>query len=165
MDTLTTCIWYDGAAEEAARFYTALLPDSRVIRVLRTPAQTPSAQPGDVLVVEWEMAGQRFIGLNGGASYPQTQAVSFVIHTDAQEETDRLWAAITGDGGEEGMCGWCKDRWGVSWQVTPRRLMELVFDNEDPESARRAMEAMMPMRKIDIGVIEAAATAEQGAQR
>jgi predicted 3-demethylubiquinone-9 3-methyltransferase (glyoxalase superfamily) len=157
MDKLITCIWYDHTAEEAASFYASLLPDTRVTRIQRTPADTPSQKAGAVIVVEFELLGQKFIGLNGGPMFPQTEAVSFVVPTDSQEETDRLWNAIVEGGGKESMCGWCKDQWGVNWQITPKRLFELVYDNPDPAAAKRAMEAMMTMQKIDIAKIEAAA--------
>ncbi len=159
MDKLTTCIWYNYTAEEAANFYVSLLPDSRITRVQRTPADTPSQQEGEVIVVEFELLGQKFIGLNGGPQFQQSEAVSFVIHTESQEETDRYWNAIVGNGGAESMCGWCKDKWGVNWQVTPKRLVELIFDNPDPAAGKRAMDAMMQMRKIDIATIERAAAA------
>jgi len=159
MDKLTTCIWYNYTAEEAANFYVSLLPDSRITRVQRTPADTPSQKEGEVIVVEFELLGQKFIGLNGGSNFPQTEAVSFVIPTDSQEETDKFWNAIVDNGGAESMCGWCKDKWGVNWQVTPKRLIELVFDNPDPAAGKRAMDAMMQMRKIDIATIERAAAA------
>ena len=159
MDKLTTCIWYNYTAEEAANFYVSLLPDSRITRVQRTPADTPSQQEGEVIVVEFELLGQKFIGLNGGPQFQQSEAVSFVIHTESQEETDRYWNAIVDNGGAESMCGWCKDKWGVNWQVTPKRLVELIFDNPDPAAGKRAMDAMMQMRKIDIATIERAAAA------
>ena len=159
MDKLTTCIWYNYTAEEAANFYASLLPDSRVTRVQRTPTDTPSQKAGEVIVVEFEVLGQKFIGLNGGPMFPQTEAVSFMILTDSQEETDRLWNAIVSNGGAESACGWCKDKWGVNWQITPRRMMELIWDNPDPASAKRAMDAMMQMRKLDIATIERAAAA------
>ncbi|WP_029937485.1 VOC family protein [Sphingomonas sp. UNC305MFCol5.2] len=159
MDKLTTCIWYNYTAEEAANFYVSLLPNSRITRVQRTPADTPSQKEGEVIVVEFELLGQKFIGLNGGSNFPQTEAVSFVIPTDSQEETDKFWNAIVGNGGAESACGWCKDKWGVNWQVTPKRLIELVFDNPDPAAGKRAMDAMMQMRKIDIATIERAAAA------
>jgi len=160
MSKLTTCIWSNYTAEEQAEFYASLLPDGRVTKVRRTPADTPSQKAGDVIVAEFELNGQTVILLNGGPIFTHSEAVSFVIHTDDQAETDRLWNAIVGNGGEESMCGWCKDRWGVSWQITPRRLMELVYDNPDPASAKRAMEAMFQMRKIDIAAIGRAAGGE-----
>lgn len=156
---LTTCLWYNYTAEEAANFYVSLLPDSRVTRVQRTPSDTPSQKQGEVIVVEFELLGQKFIGLNGGPQFQHSEAVSFVIHTDSQEETDKYWNAIVGNGGQESQCGWCKDKWGVNWQVTPKRLVELVFANPDPAASKRAMDAMMQMRKIDIATIEAAAAA------
>ena len=157
MTQLTTCLWCDYTAEEQAEFYVSLLPDSRITKVMRTPADTPSQKKGDVVVVEFELAGQKFIGLNGGKLFPQTEAVSFVIPTKDQAETDRLWDAIVGNGGQESQCGWCKDRWGVSWQITPTRLMELAYANPDPAAAERAMQAMFPMKKIDVATIERAA--------
>jgi predicted 3-demethylubiquinone-9 3-methyltransferase (glyoxalase superfamily) len=160
MAKLTTCLWANYTAEEQAEFYTSLVPDARITRVQRTPADTPSQKAGDVIVVEFELAGQTFILLNGGPMFTHSEAVSFVLHTKDQAETDRLWNAIVGNGGEESNCGWCKDRWGVSWQITPERLLDLVFDNPDPASAKRAMEAMLQMRKIDIAEIERAAAGE-----
>ena len=150
------CLWYDGTAEEAANFYVTLLPDSRVDNVQRSPADNPSMKEGGVLVVEFTLAGQQYIGLNGGPLFLFTEAVSFQVLTDDQAETDRLWEALTANGGEESQCGWLKDRWGLSWQITPKRLLELVGDS-DPDRARRAMEAMLKMRKIDIAEIERAA--------
>jgi predicted 3-demethylubiquinone-9 3-methyltransferase (glyoxalase superfamily) len=155
---ITPCLWYDGAAEEAAAFYVTLLPDSRIDRVVRSPADTPSGKEGSVLVVDFTLAGQSYMALNGGPMFKFTEAVSFQIHTEDQAETDRLWDRIVGNGGEESMCGWCKDRWGLSWQITPRRLLELNFDS-DPNRARRSMEAMMTMKKIDIAALERAADA------
>ena len=160
MTKLTTCLWSNYTAEEQAEFYTKLLPDSRITRVQRTPADTPSQKAGDVIVVEMELMGEKFILLNGGPMFTHSEAVSFVIPTKDQEETDRYWNAIVDNGGEESMCGWCKDKWGISWQVTPTRLIELNFDNPDPASAKRAMEAMMTMKKIDIATIEAAERGE-----
>ena len=160
MTKLTTCLWSNYTAEEQAEFYTQLLPDSRITRVQRTPADTPSQKAGDVIVVEMELMGEKFILLNGGPMFQHSEAVSFVIPTKDQEETDRYWNAIVDNGGAESMCGWCKDKWGVSWQVTPTRLIELNFDNPDPASAKRAMEAMMTMKKIDIATVERAAAGE-----
>ncbi len=154
---LTTCIWYNYTAEEAANFYVSLFPDSRITSVQRTPSDTPSQKAGEVIVVEFELMGHKFIGLNGGPMFPQTEAVSFVIHTENQEETDKLWNAIVGNGGAESMCGWCKDKWGVNWQITPKQLIELGLQNPDRAAGKRAMDAMMQMRKIDIAAIEAAA--------
>jgi predicted 3-demethylubiquinone-9 3-methyltransferase (glyoxalase superfamily) len=159
-DKIVPCIWYDkGEARAAAEFYVSLgLPDSRIDRVVRSPADNPSTASGEELVVEFTLAGRPYLGLNGGPHFPQTEAVSFIILTDDQAETDRLWDAIVGAGGQESMCGWCKDRWGVSWQITPRRLMAF-YDDPNPARTRAAFEAMMGMRRIDIVALEAAADA------
>ena len=151
----TICLWYDGTAEDAAKFYAATFPDSAVGAVFRAPADYPSGKKGDVLTVEFTVAGIPCIGLNGGPEFKHSEAFSFQIATDDQAETDRLWNAIVGNGGQESMCGWCKDRWGLSWQITPRALTAAVFD-ADPAAAKRAFEAMMGMTKIDIAAIEAA---------
>lgn len=156
MSKIIPCLWYDGNAEEAANFYITLFPDSRVDNVVRSPADNPSMKAGGVLVVEFTLAGQPYIGLNGGPQFKFTEAVSFQVRTEDQAETDRLWAALTADGGEESMCGWLKDRWGLSWQITPKRLLALMAD-PDKDRARRAMEAMLKMRKIDIAEVERAA--------
>jgi predicted 3-demethylubiquinone-9 3-methyltransferase (glyoxalase superfamily) len=156
MSKITPCIWYDGAAEQAANFYVTLLPDSRIDRVIRSPIDTPSGPAGMVLVVEFTLAGQAFMGLNGGPMFPQTEAVSFIIETEDQAETDRLWDALIADGGAPSQCGWLKDRWRVNWQITPRRLNELMRET-DPDRARRGMVAMMTMTKIDIAALERAA--------
>jgi predicted 3-demethylubiquinone-9 3-methyltransferase (glyoxalase superfamily) len=156
MSKIIPCLWYDGNAEEAANFYVTLFPDSRVDDVMRSPADNPSMKEGGVLVVEFTLAGQPYIGLNGGPQFKFTEAVSFQVRTEDQEETDRLWSALTADGGEESMCGWLKDRWGLSWQISPKRLLALVAD-PDRDRARRAMEAMMKMKKIDIAEVERAA--------
>jgi predicted 3-demethylubiquinone-9 3-methyltransferase (glyoxalase superfamily) len=155
VDKIIPCLWYDYNAEEAANFYVTLLPDSQVDNVVRSPADTPSNKEGDVLVVEFTLAGRPYIGLNGGPLFRFSEAVSFQIRTEDQAETDRLWDAIVSNGGEESMCGWCKDRWGLSWQITPKRLLELNAD-PDPARARRAMEAMLKMRRIDIAAVERA---------
>jgi predicted 3-demethylubiquinone-9 3-methyltransferase (glyoxalase superfamily) len=160
MPKLTTCLWSNYTAEEQAEFYTALVPNSRIVEVHRTPADTPSQKAGDVITAEIELDGRPFMLLNGGPIFTHSEAVSFVISTEDQAETDRLWDAIVGGGGQESQCGWCKDKWGVSWQITPRRLIELVFHNPDPASAKRAMQAMMEMKKIDIAAIERAAAGE-----
>jgi predicted 3-demethylubiquinone-9 3-methyltransferase (glyoxalase superfamily) len=153
------CLWFRENAEEAARFYTSLPPDSRIDEVWRTPADTPSGAAGSVLTVRFTLAGQQFMLLVGGpADFALNEAVSFVLDTDDQAETDRLWDALTADGGEPGPCGWLKDRYGVSWQITPRRLNELTSD-PDPGRARRAMEAMLTMGKIEIAELERAANA------
>jgi predicted 3-demethylubiquinone-9 3-methyltransferase (glyoxalase superfamily) len=150
----TICLWFDKDAEEAARFYAATFPDSRVTAVLRAPADYPSGKAGDVLTVEFTVAGIPCIGLNGGPAFKQTEAFSFQIATDDQQETDRYWNAIVGHGGTPSACGWCKDRWGVSWQITPRVLTEALAAGGD--EARRAFEAMMTMGKIDVAAIAAA---------
>ena len=154
---ITPCIWYDlGQARKAAEFYVSLgLPDSRIDRVVASPADNPSNPEGAELVVEFTLAGRRYMGLNGGPIFPQTEAVSFMIMTDDQAETDRLWNAIISNGGQESACGWCRDRWGISWQITPRALTEGVF-NADAATAQRVFAAMMGMTKIDIAAIEAA---------
>jgi predicted 3-demethylubiquinone-9 3-methyltransferase (glyoxalase superfamily) len=150
------CLWFDGNAEEAAGFYVTLLPDSHVDKVWRSPAETPSGPAGTVLTVDFTFAGQKFQGLNGGPHFRFTEAVSFVIECEDQAEVDRLWGALTADGGEPGPCGWLKDRFGLSWQIVPRRLDELL-NVPDPERARRAMEAMLTMGKIDVAQLEHAA--------
>ena len=150
----TICIWYDKDAEAAARFYAAIFPDSAVHAVRRAPADYPSGKAGDVLTVEFTVAGIPCLGLNGGPAFRQDEAFSFQIATDDQEETDRYWNAIVGNGGRESACGWCKDRWGVSWQITPRVLTEALAAGGD--EAKRAFTAMMEMRKIDVAAIEAA---------
>ncbi len=151
----TVCLWYDNAALEAAQFYAQTFPDSAVGPVFRAPSDYPSGKQGDVLTVEFRVAGIPCIGLNGGSAFRQTEAFSFQIATEDQTETDRLWNAIVANGGQESVCGWCKDRWGVSWQITPRALTEAIAD-PDPAAARRAFEAMLAMGKIDIAAIEAA---------
>ena len=153
---ITPMLWYDGDAEEAANFYVGLLPDSRVDRVVRSPADNPSMKEGGVLLVEFTLAGQKFAGLNGGPQFRFTEAISLMIETESQAETDRLWEALTANGGQESDCGWLKDRWGLSWQIAPKRLLELL-DDPDPGRARRAMQAMLQMRKIDIAALERAA--------
>ena len=154
MDKMITCLWFDGAAEEAARFYAATFPDSSIGAVHRAPADFPSGKAGDALTVDFTVAGRRFIGLNGGPAFKPNESVSFMIETEDQEETDRYWNAIVGNGGEESQCGWCKDKWGYSWQITPRALNEAMAAGGD--EARRAFEAMMTMGKIDVATIEAA---------
>lgn len=159
-DKIIPCLWYDrGQARAAAEFYVSLgLPDSHVDRIQASPSDNPSTTQGEELVVEFTLAGRRYMGLNGGPNFPQTEAVSFMILTDDQAETDRLWNAIVDNGGRESDCGWCKDRWGVSWQITPRRLMAF-YDDPNPARAKAAFEAMMTMQKIDIAALEAAADA------
>lgn len=151
----TICLWFDGTAAEAAQFYADTFPDSSVGTTLRAPGDYPDGQEGDVLTVEFTVCGIPCVGLNGGPTFPQTEAFSFQIATEDQAETDRLWNAIVGNGGQESACGWCKDTWGVSWQITPRSLLDAITD-PDPAAAKRAYEAMMGMQKIDIAAIEAA---------
>ena len=158
MHTFYPCLWFDGKAEEAAAFYTSLLPDSRVDKVWRSPADTPSGPAGMVLTVDFTLEGQRLQGLNGGPDFRFNEAVSFVIECDNQAEVDRLWDALTADGGEAGPCGWLKDRYGLSWQIVPRELIQLM-DDPDPERARRAMEAMLKMGKIEVEELRRAADA------
>ena len=148
------CIWFDKAAEEAAAFYAATFPDSRVTSVTRAPGDYPSGQQGDVLVVDFTVAGIPCMGLNGGPAFQQTEAFSFQIATENQEETDRYWNAIVGNGGQESACGWCKDKWGLSWQITPRTLTEALAAGG--AEAQRAFAAMMTMQKIDVATIDAA---------
>lgn len=150
----TICVWYDKDAEAAARYYASVFPDSRVTGVHRAPGDYPSGKEGDVITVEFTVAGIPCIGLNGGPAFAHTAAFSFQISTEDQEETDRYWNAIVGNGGVESMCGWCRDKWGISWQITPRVLTEAIAAG-GPE-AKRAFEAMMKMRKIDVAAIEAA---------
>jgi predicted 3-demethylubiquinone-9 3-methyltransferase (glyoxalase superfamily) len=149
------CLWYDGDAEDAANFYAATFPDSYVTAVHRAPVDYPAGRAGDVLTVEFTVLGMPFLGLNGGPAFRFDEAVSFQIATEDQAETDRYWNAIVGQGGQESACGWCKDRWGLSWQITPRALTEGMTD-PDRAAARRVMEAMMTMGKIDVAAIEAA---------
>lgn len=156
MAKLFPCLWFDGKAEEAANFYVTLLPDSHVDKVWRTPADTPAGPAGTVLTVDFTLASQPFQGLDGGPDFKFNEAVSFVINCDDQAEVDRLWDALTANGGEPGPCGWVKDRFGLSWQITPRRLDELLND-PDPDRARRAMEAMLKMGKIEVAELEHAA--------
>lgn len=151
----TICIWYEGGAEDAASFYARTFPDSAVGAVFHAPGDYPDGKQGNVLTVEFTVAGIPCIGLNGGPRFKQSEAFSFQIATDDQAETDRLWNAIVGNGGQESECGWCKDRWGVSWQITPRALTDGIAD-PDPVVAKRVFDAMMTMQKIDIARIEAA---------
>lgn len=151
----TICLWYDRDALQAAQFYAETFPDSRVGAVMHAPGDFPSGQQGDVLTVEFTVMGIPCVGLNGGPAFKQTESFSFMVATDDQAETDRLWNAIVGNGGQESACGWCKDRWGLSWQITPRVLTDAIA-GPDRAAAKRVFDAMMTMRKIDIATIEAA---------
>ena len=151
----TICLWYDRDAEEAARFYAATFPNSTVGAVHRAPSDYPSGKKGDVLTVEFTVLGVACLGLNGGPVFKQSEAFSFLVTTEDQAETDRYWNSIVDNGGEESMCGWCKDKWGLSWQITPRVLMEATT-SADPAVAKRAFDAMMQMKKVDVAAIEAA---------
>jgi predicted 3-demethylubiquinone-9 3-methyltransferase (glyoxalase superfamily) len=153
---VTPCLWFDGTAEEAANFYVSLLPDSRIDKVMRSTVDYPGGKAGAALVVEFTLAGNKFQGLNGGPYHKFNEAVSFSIACEDQAEVDRLWAALTANGGAPGQCSWLKDRWGLSWQIVPRRLMQLLGD-PDRSRAQRAMQAMMTMGKIDIAALERAA--------
>ena len=154
MSKATICLWYDKDAREAAEFYAATFPDSAVGAVHRAPADFPGGKQGDELTVEFTVLGIPCIGLNGGPIFPHSEAFSFQVATDSQEETDRYWNAIVGNGGTESACGWCKDKWGLNWQITPRALTDAMAQGGDV--AKRAFEAMMPMTKINVAAIEAA---------
>ena len=160
----TICLWYERDAEAAARFYAQTFPDSAVGKVMRAPGDNPSGKRGDVLTVEFTVAGIPCVGLNGGPAFKHSEAFSFQIATDDQAETDRLWNAIVGNGGAESACGWCKDKWGLSWQITPRALTAAIND-PDRAAAKRAFDAMMGMRKIDVAGIEKAWRGEQTRHR
>jgi len=151
----SVCLWYDGTALDAAKFYADTFPDSSVDAVNHAPGDYPDGKQGDVLTVEFTVMGIPCIGLNGGDTFKPDEAFSFQVATDDQAETDRLWNAIVGNGGKESACGWCKDKWGLSWQITPRVLVEAITD-PDPAAAKRAFDAMMTMQKIDIAAIEKA---------
>ena len=150
----TICLWYERDAEEAARFYARTFPDSAVGAVRQAPTDFPGGKAGDILTVEFTVCGVRCLAINGGDAFRQSEAFSFQIETDDQAETDRYWNAIVGNGGQESDCGWCKDRWGVSWQITPRTLTEAMMKGGD--EAKRAFDAMMKMKKIDVAKIDAA---------
>ena len=149
------CIWYDSAAEDAAKFYAKTFPDSAVTAVHKAPGDYPSGKQGQVLTVEFTVLGVPCVGLNGGPAFKHTEAFSFQVVTDSQAETDRYWNAIVNNGGAESACGWCKDKWGLSWQITPRVLLDAMND-PDRAAAKRAFDAMMTMKKLDIAAIEAA---------
>ncbi|MBU4610140.1 VOC family protein [Achromobacter sp. GG226] len=151
----TICLWYDGTAQQAAEFYARTFPDSAVTAVHQAPGDYPAGKAGDVITVEFTVMGIPCLGLNGGSDFTHNEAFSFQVATDDQAETDRLWQAIVDNGGQESVCGWCKDRWGVSWQITPRVLTDAIA-SPDRAAAKRAFEAMMTMRKIDVAAIEAA---------
>ncbi len=155
MNKNTICLWYDHNAEEAARFYAATFPNSSVGKIHLAPSDYPDGKRGGVILVDFTVCGIPCVGLNGGPTFRHNEAFSFLIQTEDQAETDRYWNAIVGNGGAESQCGWCKDKWGISWQITPRILMETMAKGGEP--ARRVFEAMMPMQKIDVAKIEAAA--------
>lgn len=154
----TICLWYHGEARQAAEFYASVFPDSEVKAVHKAPADSPGNKQGDELTVDFTVCGIPCIGLNGGPIFSQSEAFSFQISTEDQEETDRYWNAIVGNGGQASMCGWCKDKWGVSWQITPRTMIDAMTAGGD--EAKRAFEAMMTMQKIDVAAIDAARRGE-----
>ncbi len=155
MTGVSLCLWYDGDAEQAASFYAATFPDSAVTTIHRAPADYPDGKQGNALMVEFTVLGLPCVGLNGGPQFRHSEAFSFQVFTEDQAETDRYWHAVVDNGGQESQCGWCKDRWGVSWQIVPRALNAAMAD-PDRAAAKRSMEAMMKMKKIDIAAIEAA---------
>lgn len=159
MTRITPCLWYDGNAEEAATLYASIFPDSAVDAVHRAPTDYPAGKAGDVLTVDFTVMGMQFMGLNGGPQFAFDEAVSFQVHTDSQEETDRYWDALLASGGKPSACGWINDRFGLSWQITPRRLSEMMTSPDRAASAR-AMQAMMEMVKIDIATLERAFAGE-----
>ena len=155
MSKITPCLWFDGQAEEAANFYVTLVPDSRVDNVVRSPADNPSTPKGAVLVVEFTLAGQKYSGLNGGPQFPFTEAVSFQIRCDDQAEVDRIWNAILESGGEASQCGWIRDRWGLSWQIIPQEMLDMLASDDRP-GAERAMKAMLQMGKLEVATLREA---------
>ena len=158
-DGLITVLWFDGDAEEAAQFYAATFPDSSVGQLFRAPSDFPGGKAGDALTVDFTVMGRRFSGLNGGDLFKPNESISFMVVTEDQAETDRYWDAIVGNGGQESACGWCKDKWGFSWQITPRTLLEA--NQAGGEEAKRAFEAMMSMTRIDVAAIDAARAGER----
>ncbi|MFL5679302.1 MAG: VOC family protein [Chloroflexota bacterium] len=156
MSPITPCLWFDGQAEEAAEYWASIFPDSKVDSVNRSASDTPSGEKGSVITVEFTLRGQRFVGINGGPEFHFSEAISFMVDCADQAEVDRYWDALTAGGGEPGPCGWLKDRFGVSWQIIPRRLLELTQDTKDPAGAERAMKAMLQMGKIDVAELERA---------
>jgi predicted 3-demethylubiquinone-9 3-methyltransferase (glyoxalase superfamily) len=159
MDKITPCLWFDGVAEEAARLYTSLIPNSRIVSVNRSPAETPSGPKDSVLTVDFTLDGHSYMGLNGGSDFKFSEAISLSIDCDDQAEVDRYWDALIADGGEPSVCGWLKDKFGLSWQVVPRRMTEM-FKSPDRPAAERAMAAMLDMRKLDIAALERAFAGE-----
>jgi predicted 3-demethylubiquinone-9 3-methyltransferase (glyoxalase superfamily) len=156
MPGITPCLWFDGRAQEAAQFYTGIFPNSRIDRIDRSAADNPSVKEDEVLTVSFTLDGAPFMGLNGGPDFKFNEAISLFIECADQAEVDRYWEALTADGGEPGPCGWLKDRFGVSWQVVPAEMMRLLYDSDDRDAARRAMNAMLQMKKIDLEQIRAA---------
>ncbi|HYW14973.1 MAG TPA: VOC family protein [Allosphingosinicella sp.] len=159
-DKITPVLWFDRNAEEAANLYVSLLPDSRIDNIVRSPADNPSMKEGGVLVVEFTLAGRKYTGLNGGPAFKFTEAVSFMIHCDDQAEVDRLWDSLIADGGRPSECGWLKDRFGLSWQITPKEMLDMLA-SDDRAAARRAMEAMMTMSKLDVAQLRRAFEGER----
>ena len=164
MDKITPCLWFDGVAEEAARLYTSLIPNSRIVSVNRSPGDTPSGPKDSVLTVDFTLDGRSYIGLNGGSDFKFSEAISLSIDCDDQAEVDRYWDALIADGGEPSVCGWLKDKFGLSWQVVPRRMTEM-FKSPDRPAAQRAMAAMLNMCKLDIAALERAFAGEAVAAR
>lgn len=160
MTRITPCLWYDGNAEEAANLYASIFPDSSVDAVNRSPADYPNGKAGDVLTVDFTVLGMKFLGLNGGPMFKFDEAVSFIVHTKDQAETDRYWDAIVASGGTPSACGWINDRFGLRWQITPQRLLDMMT-SADRAAAKRAMDAMMDMVKIDIATLERAFSGEE----